>query len=160
MILASDFFRRVRAAAEDAESCRRQLARLEARELSLGGGVQGSRVRSTPDPHAMERRVVAYADREEALRVRMEADYDVIDLACSVLYGPEQDGRGGVSVLCGPLAADVLWWRYLDGATWDGVCAATGHSPSKCRKVAAAALSRMERTGALREEMGRLDAIL
>ena len=140
-----EFFESAREASADAERCRRQLMRLEASALSLGGGGQGPRVRSTPDPRRMEARAVRHADMEERLEARMEADYALIDRACAVLYG---DGRrSGLDMLLSPVAADVLWWRYLDGATWERVARAVGPSPRACQQERSRALAWMRRNG-------------
>lgn len=141
---AKEFFETAREAARDAERCRSQLVALEARSLSLGGGQQGSRVRSTPDPHRMQRAVVAYVDREESLGRRMDADYATIDMACLVLYGDGE--REGLDVARSPVEADALWWRYLDDATWATVGRAVGYSPSQCQTICSRALSWIDET--------------
>jgi len=146
MTTARDFFERARAASIDAETCRRQLDALEQRAKALGGGGFEPRTRSTPDPQRMEGRIARYVDMEAKLRSRMEEDYRLIDIACDVLYGPEQDGDGGLSRALSPVSADVLWWRYLDDATWETVGRTVSKSARTCQSLASGALSWMDET--------------
>jgi hypothetical protein len=136
---AKDFFDRARAASEDAERCRIQLKSLETRMHSIGGQGVGQRVRSSSDPDKMGRRVGAYVDREARLNRRMEHDYDVIDRATVVLYG--DDERAGLDGVMSPIWADVLWWRYLDGATWPKVAKAVNLSVRPCQIIRNQALA-------------------
>ena len=154
---AKEFFESAREASRDAERIRRQLDEMERRALSVGGGKSGSAVRSTPDPHRMEARVVAYVGQEEMYRRRQEEDYELIDRATSLLYGPEQDGRGGLCAHLVPVYADVLCWRYLNDAPWRQVCRAVGYSPSQSQLLCRTALATIDDLGLLDEE-GR-DAI-
>ena len=133
---AREMFAAAREAALDMERARRQLEMLE------GGGrgrADGPKVRagSIADPM---RRVDGIIDRSRVLEARIETDAELVDYACSVLYGREQDGRGGVCVLCSPLHADVLWWRYPGAATWEQVGMAVGYSRTRCKELAAEAL--------------------
>lgn len=138
---ALEYFEWARAASRDAESIRQQIVTLEARAKALGGGGFEPRTRSTPDPRRMEGRIVTYMQREEDLRARQEADYAVIEGACRLLYGDEEDGCGGVALGCGPLHADVLWWRYLADSQWKEVAHALGHSVTTCRGAHDAAMA-------------------
>ena len=139
---AQSFFESAREASRDAERCRRQLQAMEARMHALGGGGAGERVRSTPDPHRMSARVDAYVDREAALARRMDGDYALIDAACSVLYGDES--APGLDSEASPVWADVLWWRYLDDATWRAVGSAVAYSPTQCQLFCRRALAWMD----------------
>lgn len=141
---ARDYFDWVRDASRDAESIRRQLETLESRAKALGGGGFEPRTRSTPDPKRMEGRIVAYMQREEELKARQEADYAIIGRACRLLYGEDEDGRGGVALACGPLHADVLWWRYLADSQWKEVAATLDKSVTTCRAAHDAALDWLE----------------
>ena len=143
---ARDVMALARAASQDAERCRRQLEQLETQALSLGGGGFEPRTRSTPDPHRMERRVDRLMEREKALESRMDADYAVVDRVTSLVYGDAQDGHGGVCEGLGPAYADVLWWRYLDDATWRKVADVVGYSERSCQKMATRALDWMDET--------------
>jgi len=150
---ARDLFESAREASHDAECVRLQLAELEAGAESVGGGGFDPRVRSTPDPHRMESRAVARADREAALRDRMRADRALVDLACRVLYGT--DDETGLSVLVPEWWCDVLWWRYLDEAKWGSVARAVGYSEQRCRQVAEAALDVVDSWGIVATMQGR-----
>lgn len=130
---ARDLFESAREASKDAERCRRQILTLESRASSLGGGGTGQRVSSTPDPKRMELRIATYVDQERKLDARMEDDYRLIDLATRVLYGCE--GVNGVDSVS-PTWADVLWWRYLDNASWRDVARAVDYSPTQCQTFA------------------------
>jgi hypothetical protein len=146
---ARDYFDWVRDASRDAESIRRQLETLESRAKTLGGGGFEPRTRSTPDPKRMEGRIVAYMQREGELKARQEADYAIIGRACRLLYGEDEDGRGGVSAGCGTLHADVLWWRYLDDSPWKQVASVLGSSVTTCRAAHDAALRWIDESGTL-----------
>lgn len=138
---ARELFESAREASKDAERIRRQLLAMEARATSLGAGALGPRVASTPNPQRMADAVGAMVDREAALERRQAEDYDLIDFACTVLYGREQDGAGGIASLVPETWwADVLWWRYLDGSTWEEVGSAVGYSWRRCFDVAQTAL--------------------
>lgn len=130
---ARDLFESAKEASKDAERCRRQILTLESRASSLGGGGTGQRVSSTPDPKRMELRIATYVDQERKLDARMEDDYRLIDLATRVLYGCE--GVKGVDSVS-PTWADVLWWRYLDNASWRDVARAVDYSPTQCQTFA------------------------
>ena len=150
------FFERAREASRDAESIRQQLLRLEANAHSLGAQGFEPRTRSTPNPHRMEGRIVAYADRERELRSRADADYEIIERATRVLFGSDEDGHGGVAQHVGTLHADVLWWRYLDDSPWKQVASVLGVSVTTCRGAADAAMRWMDETGFCAEMM-RMD---
>ena len=143
MTTARQFFETVREASKDAERCRTQLLRLEGRARSLGGGGFEPRTRSTPDPQRAQRRMDAYMDQERRLERRMDEDYDVIGRSDVVLYGDA--GRPGLDRVQSPVWADVLWWRYLDDATWDAVADAVGYSPRTCQEMCDQALAWIDR---------------
>ena len=152
-VSAQMFFLAAREASRDAESIRQQLITLESKALSIGGGGFEPRTRSTPDPHRMEGRIVAYADRERALRARADEDYALIGRACRVLYGSDEDGHGGVAQHVGTLHADVLWWRYLDDSPWKQVASVLGVSVTTCHAAANSAIAWLDETGVCRELM-------
>lgn len=132
---AKEMFEAAREAALDMERARRQLEMLEC----AGHADLGVRIRSGSISDPM-RRVDGIIDRSRVLDARMERDAELVDYACSVIYGREQDGRGGVCMLLGPLHADVLWWRYPGTATWEQVGAAVGYSRTRCKELAAEAI--------------------
>lgn len=130
---ARELFEVVREASQDAERIRRQLDAMEQRTLSLGGGM-GQRVSATGEPDRMGSRVAALVDMEQTLRERQEADYALLNLACAVLYGT--DNEGGLSSLVPSWWCDVLWWRFLNASTWEQTAAAVGYSAHRCWEVA------------------------
>ena len=148
---ARELFEAAREASRDAERIRRQLDAMEQRALSLGGGM-GERVSSTGEPDRMGGRVAALVDMEATLRERQEVDYALLDLACAVLYGPAN--KGGLAALVPTWWADVLWWRYLDGSTWEQVAEAVGYSPRRCFDVAQTALEVADYYGLARTRQG------
>ncbi len=90
-------------------------------------------VSGTHDHDRMAGRIASMVDREAALRQRQDEDYDLMDLACAVLYGA--DNETGLASLVPTWWADVLWWHYLDGATWQRTADAVGYSEQRCRQV-------------------------
>lgn len=138
-VMARDLFDAARDAALDADRIGGSLRRAEA-ACGLRGhaptGLPGGRG-GVHDPMAPVDRLV---DQEERTRRRLEEDYELIDLACGVIYGTGQDGRGGVCALLGPATADALWWRYCGGAPWASVARHVGMSERWCVSAAAAAL--------------------
>ncbi len=144
---ARALFVAARDASADAERDKRQLDAMEQRALSLGGGGFEPRVSSTSDPQRMAKRVDAYVDRSQALQERQDGDYAIIDLACEVLYGRAQDGLTGLASLVPEWWCDVLWWHYLDGATWERTGEMVGYSAARCRQVADVAFDTIDSWG-------------
>ena len=136
---AADFFGAVRSAAMDAERLGRQLARMEAREgvRAQGYEAQGRGTRSDVNGTAQ---TVARMDWESRVAERREADYALIDSACSVIYGDAQAGMGGVSALMGTATADAMWWRFCGAASWREVSQRVEMSERWCREQVAAAM--------------------
>lgn len=145
---ARELFESAREASKDAERIRRQLLAMEARATSLGAGGFEPRVASTPNPQRMADAVGAKVDREAMLERRQQEDYDLIDLACEVLYGREQDGSGGLWSLVG-WRADALWWHYLGGRTWAAVGDLLGYSEQYVWQQAQVALDTCDGWGLL-----------
>ena len=129
--LARDFFADMAAASNDAERIRRQLLDMERRALPVGSSSFELRVRGSHDPHKMEARVNAYVDRKEALRRRQDEDYAPIARASKLLYGPDEDGRGGLCAYLAPIHADVVWWRTMIDKTWKQLTAILDYLPSQ-----------------------------
>ncbi len=150
---ARELFEAAREASRDAERIRSQLLAMEGRALSLGGGGFDPRVSSSHDPDRMGREISALVDRERELRRRQEEDYALLDLACAVLYGDDNDA-GLDKLVPEGWWADVLWWRYLDGATWEEVGRAVGYSPRRCFDIAQAALDIVDANGLARTRQG------
>ena len=150
---ARQLFEAAREAVREMERTRRMLEAMEAAEQS-GGSTLGAKVAagSVSDPM---RRVDARLDREAVWERRIEEDARLMDYACCLLYGAEQDGRGGVAALMGSLWADVIWWRYLGDATWAKAGEVVGYSRTRCKELAAEAMDALDAYGAERMLGGR-----
>lgn len=141
-----ELFEAVRVAAGELERTQEQLREMEDAETRLGGGiVTGPRKSSRNDP---SRRTDARIDLEAMMRRRIEEDEQVVDYATSLLYGGEQNGRGGVSALFGTDYADLLWWRYLGCESWERASRAAGWSRRVARIRAEEAFDLMDVLGA------------
>ena len=134
---ARDLMEAARSASDDYASCERQLIRLRLRAESLGGGTSGASV-SGSGHDSLERRVVALADRERDIEARMQLDEAVMDAACLVLYGTDEDG--GLAALVPSFWCDALWWHYLQGESWVRVGRILGYSPDHLKDVTRQAL--------------------
>lgn len=132
---ARDLFESAREAAMDAERCMRQLERMESSALSLGGASFEPRVSATSETDRMGAMVAAYVDMQARLRARQDDDYAVIDYATSVIYGRDQDSRGGVAALLSHAHADALWWHYLGCETWEDVAETIHFSVGRCKQM-------------------------
>ena len=148
---AREFFEAAREAARDADRIRLQLAAMDARSESLGGGGFEPRVRSTPDPDRMGLRVSALIDHGGMLERRQADDYRLIDAACRVLYGP--DDRGGLYALVG-WPADAIYHHYLALRTWDETARLMGYSVQHVRRQVAWALDLADANGQMWTELG------
>ena len=148
---AREFFEAAREAARDADRIRLQLAAMDARIESLGGGGFEPRVRSTPDPDRMGLRVSALIDHGGMLERRQAEDYRLIDAACRILYGP--DDRGGLYALVG-WPADAIYHHYLALRTWDETARLMGYSVQHVRRQVAWALDLADANGQMWTELG------
>lgn len=129
---AREFFEAVRDASVEAERTRLTLLRMEASE---GVRAQGYEPRTTGGGNrdAMAK-TDSRIDYEERMRGRIEADYELIDLACRVLYG-EESGKGGVEALMGSAVADCLSFRYVDARPWREVADLMGYSTGSEKRM-------------------------
>ncbi len=148
---AREFFSAARKASQDAETIGRQLAALEHRALGIGGGGFDPRVRSTPVYDKMGSAVASLVDREQKLRAQQDADYALIDKACALLYGT--DNEHGLRSLIG-WPADALFHHYLALLTWDETAQILGYSASHVRNQANAALDYLDANGELFTTLG------
>lgn len=131
---ARDFFHAVRDASREAERTRLTLMRMEASE---GVGAQSYQPRvSVGGERDHMARTDSRIDYEARMDERIREDYELLDLACSVLYGSES-GRGGLEALMGSAVSDCLSFRYIDARPWSEVSALTGYSKSQCRRLCA-----------------------
>lgn len=150
---ARDLFEAASKASRDAEEIRLQLVELEDRLTSLGGSGFEPRVSKSAKHDAMGTRVSVIADRKRELVRRQNEDYELIDLACAVLYGTKNED-GLDKLVPSPWWADVLWWRYLDNSKWEQVGDAVGYSGRRCFDVAQAALDIADSYGLARTMAG------
>ena len=131
---ARGFFEAVRDASAEAERTRLALVRMEARE---GVRAQSYEARGRSG-HLSDRTAATDAriDHEARMRERLECDYEMIDLACRVLYG-EESGKGGLDALMGSAVADAISFRYVDARPWSEVAALTGYSSDSVKSLKA-----------------------
>ena len=148
---AREFFNAARRASQDADSIGTQLDALEHRALGMGGGGFEPRVRSTPTHDRMGSAVASFVDREQKLRAQQEYDYAIIDKACALLYGTDNE-HGLRSLLGWP--ADALFHHYLALLTWDATAQILGYSASHVRNQANAALDYLDANGELFTTLG------
>ena len=129
---ARSLFDAARSAALECERTRRMLIAMELRET--GGGASDVKISrgSISDPM---RRTDARLDKEALWGVRIEENEQLMDYATCVLYGRDQDGKGGISLLLGMLYADVIWWHYLGCETWARTGDIVGYSPQRCKAL-------------------------
>lgn len=129
---AREFFHAVRDASREAERTRLTLMRMEAAE---GVRAQGYEAQGRSGHRADDRaRTDARLDFERRMDGRIRADYELIDLACRVLYG-ETSGKGGVDRLMGSAVADCMSFRYVDARPWSEVAALTGYSERQAARL-------------------------
>lgn len=149
---AREMFDAAREAALDAERIRRQLAAMDEEVPGLGSAGLAQRVSSTPRRDRMEERVASIVDQQERLRARREQDYRLIDAACDVLYGP--DNEGGLWALAG-WRADAIYHHYLALRTWAEVSEMLGYSQRYVLDQVAAAFDLADANGDLWTRLGR-----
>lgn len=141
---ARDLFDDARRCATDADRIRTAIMRMESREGARAQSY-GSHGRSGHRADAMretDRRI----DYESRMRLRQQRDYDVIDLACDVLYGADQLS-GGLSSLLSPAHADCVCLRYCNAEIWDEVAAGCGMSVRWCEQSVPRAMELMDAYG-------------
>lgn len=148
---AHDFFSAARKASQDANTISRQLAALEDQATGMGSGGFGPRVRSTPAHDRMGSAIASLVDREQKLRAELESDYALIDKACNLLYGT--DNEHGLRSLIG-WPADALFQHYLALLTWDETARVLGYSASHVRNQANAALDYLDANGEMFTTLG------
>lgn len=149
---AREFFEAAREAALDANRISRQLLRMEEAATSPGGQSFEPRVRSTPDPTRMAAATAALVDVGERLRARQDEDYRLIDAACHVLYGT--DDEAGLWSLVG-WRADAIFHHYLALRTWAEVGEMLGYGEQHVWRQAMAALDSADAWGVVATVAGR-----
>lgn len=129
---ARDFFEAVREASREAERTRLTIMRMEAAEGVRAQGYEaGGRSGHRADVTA---RTDARLDYEGKVSERIREDYELIDLACAVLYGKES-GKGGIDALMGSAVADCMCFRYVDARPWSEVADLVGYSDRQCMRL-------------------------
>ena len=129
---ARNLFDAARAAAMECERTRRMLMTMELRETSGGSSdVKVSRGHVS-DPM---RKVDARLDKETLWEQRIEENESLMDYATCVLYGRNQDGKGGIAVVLGTACADALWWHYLACETWERAGEIVGYTERRCHQM-------------------------
>ena len=141
---AQDFFESVRAAARDAERTRHTLMRMRGREMPRGMDTTPGHFGGTPD---VMRPSDATMDYESMVRRRVQSDWELIDEACRVIYGTEQDGTAGINALLGPATADALWWYYCAAVKWHEVADKLDMSVSHCQRLCRVAFEMVDSLG-------------
>ena len=141
---ARDFFEAVRAASADAARAKAELEALEERRLSLGSH-GASPVSGTGSDVNGTAASVVFLDRERALHRRVEEDYALLDRACEVIYGADNDH--GIERGIGTRFADVVWHRSCGEESWGEVARAVGMSEKTCRRYYDAAMDYCDSLG-------------
>lgn len=141
---ARDLFDDARRCAIDADRIRLAIIRMESREGARAQTYE-SHGRSGHRADAMAQ-TDARMDYEGRMRLRQRRDYDVIDLACDVLYGPDQLS-GGLSTLLSPAHADAVCLRFCNAETWEAVAAGCGMSVRWCEGAVPRAMELMDAYG-------------
>lgn len=156
---AADLFEATRDAVRERDRSLRMLRRLEqldvgARSGSVaGGGVSGGSrdVRSLTD---------ARLDHESRLSKSISECDELVDYACSVLYGADQRGAtGGLYVLMDHVAADVLCLHYCQDMTWDATARTLGISRRDCFRARLRGLDLIDMLGPERVIAGNGGAV-
>ncbi|MDO4428548.1 MAG: hypothetical protein Q4B91_03450 [Atopobiaceae bacterium] len=141
---AREFFEAVRAASADARRARAELEALEERRLSLGGH-GASPVSGTRSDVNGTSASIALVDREVVLHRRVEEDYALLDRACEVIYGVDNDH--GIERGMGTHFADVVWHRACGEESWDEVAVSVGMSRRTCVRYYEAAMDYVDSVG-------------
>lgn len=128
-----ELFDAARDAALENERMTRMLQAMEASEVMPGKGMTDRIAHGTvSDPM---RRTDARIDRERLWHTRIEENERLMDYATCVLYGSDQDGKGGVCALLGIVYADILWWHYLGCETWERTGEIVYYSERRCKQI-------------------------
>ena len=140
---ARDMFEGFRAAADEMRRYESAVRVMRARE-----GLHGQRLDACghgSGPRDANAATDARMDYETSMRPAIDADRALVADARTVLHGV--DGHGGISAICGPVAAMVLEMRYLGLLPWDAVGRAVCESPRTAQRRAAAALDAVDAYG-------------
>lgn len=142
-----------RLASADYERCELQILAMRARAESIGSASSGPTGRASA-PDRMERRVAALLDRQRALEGRMTRDEDVMEAAKVLLFGEDDERRGGLAALVPEHWCEAVWWHYLQGQTWEATGRVMGYTPRYLMKIAAQAFEVADSYGLARAASG------
>ena len=148
---ARDFLELVRDASVDLERCRQQLEVLEHRAQGVSASPLGSRVSGTPSRDKLERDVVSLVSRETHLQSRIDADYETIATCSKMLYGPHEDGSGGLCAHLAPSYSDIIYLRYCSNEPWKRVSRALDIGIRTCQVMLCTALEVLDERGLVPE---------
>ncbi|MBB3171791.1 hypothetical protein [Parvibacter caecicola] len=143
---AAELFEAARAAALDRDSIARQLATIKVAKGLSGVSYEGASVSGTSSDPTGCGRMAAMIDHESRLRKRMEADEELLGKCAAMLYGTA--GDAGLAKAMGPSYADALFWRYLEGRSWESTARILGVSKTCAMDTAAAAMDAVDSFGA------------
>lgn len=138
MIKAETFFQTVKCASDENSRALAQIMSMQETE-DVRAQSYSSSVAPGSNSDVM-RRVDKRIDMEERLNKRLENNYKLIDIACTVLYGEDQMGHGGLYTFKGDVYADVLSWRYLHCYGWQKLAKRMGMSKSTAQRLVKEAL--------------------
>lgn len=128
---AREFFESIRDEVKEVAETEELLARLRSSEIiraqRYGEHVGGGEVTDGTDV------INARIDLEGRLKQRVDDSCAVIDEACLILYG--RDNNGGLAKLKGNRYADAVCMAYLQAMTWDDVAGVMSCSRQWCQEL-------------------------
>ncbi len=143
---AAELFEAARTAALDRDSIARQLAAIQSSKGLSGVSYEGASVSGTGADPTRSDKMVASMDHERRLMRRMAEDEELLGKCAAMLYG--SCGGQGLAKAMGPSYADALFWRYLEGSSWDTTARMLGVSKTRAIDMAQAALDAVDAYGA------------
>lgn len=129
---AGEFFKAVYNASRECERTRRTIEAMRAREgmRAQRYDSQGTSGHSADAMRQTDRRL----DFERRMDERVRWDLCLMELATDVIYG-RSAGKGGVCLLAGSAVADVMCFRFVEGAMWHEVAGLSGYSERQCQRL-------------------------
>lgn len=135
---ARELFEAAREAMADTVKATNELEALEESQNKLPSGLSVGTVGGHLQGDKIGRIVARTAERKERLERRIEANEELIDLACEILYGGDQISDGLAS-LAPEWWSDAIYHHYLNLMSWPEVAELMGyHSRWIQSRVAAA----------------------
>lgn len=139
---AREYFEGIRAEVVKLEQSKAMLEAMKAREGAKGGGFEPSVGGGDGDPMDA---VASRIDFEGRLQMRIADAGELIDEACSLLYGG--DNRGGLAKAKGTRYADAVCMAYLQAQPWAEIAEVMQCSPKWCRELCSAAFRYIDAAG-------------